>query len=648
MVAMEALTTTRRSTVAPSLGIAIFVVFTLQSMRVFFTLVVNYYGGRVGLVNAAPVVLGVFLAPFLLALLEPVARSRALLDVTLLGLVALRVGTQFMTSSGPRLVVSAAATVLGLLALPLLLAHVRAVEPADDARAAYRFVTGAVWGLVGDVSIHSLFLTWDVAWRSGARPAVVAVGQAAVAAALWWVLRRDPPGPAREPSFGAGLGTAVIGPFLACHVMMLHNVGFAASHRLSIPVATALVLAGDAAAIAALHVVASRGIARTAAAGLLVCTLVVAVALPPNTGTVGMVAYVAAHALAAVALYLGTAGRPNAEHRAGSWRTAITIGLGAIGFVVPPIAYFYGQREPLPFVPVVLFDITIALLALGYLPALSRHRAGPVRTFDLRHQLAPLPLIPLLVGLVVFTSGAGVSTATTTDGTVRLVDYNVSYGVNRDGQVDPEGIARVIESQKPDVVALQEVTRGWLIAGSTDLYEWLGHRLGMPYTVFAPAADRQFGNAVLSRFPIVEATTAHLPIGSESQRRSYLRVVVDLGPERLTVYDVHLSAWSDAATRLAQVDTILATWRSQPRTIVAGDMNASPGEPDMERMLAAGFRSAQDQAGDPAANTSTDPDERIDWVYGTADLDFRDFSTVASRASDHLALATTVVLRRAT
>lgn len=615
-------------------------------MRVFFTLVVNYYGGKVGLVNAAPVVLGVFLAPFLLAVPARAARSPLVLDVSVLGLVVARVAAQLATASTLRLVLAGAATVLGLLSLVAALTRVRTGDQADVVDGAHRYAAGVVWGLVLDGALHGVFLSWDPAWRTGPLPVVVVLGEAVAVVVLWRVLRRTLPGAVHEPAFGVGLGAAVLGPFLAAHLMMLHNVGFAASHGVAIPAAVALVLAGDAAAMTALHAVASRGIGRAEAAVLLACTLAVALVLPPATGVVGAVAFVAAHAVAAVALRCGLAGPPGATQRDGAWRTAVALGIGTVLFVLAPVAYFYGQREPLPFAPTVLFDVVLVMVGLGYVPALAPGRTRTVRAWALRPQLAPLVPLALVVWLVAASTGADVARASAPDGTFRLVDFNVSYGVDRDGQVDPEGIARVIESQHPDVVALQEVTRGWIIAGNIDLYDWLAHRLGMPYRAFAPAADRQFGNAVLSRFPILDVATADLPVGSAAQGRSYLRVELDLGPDRVTVYDVHLSAWSDASTRLGQVETILASWRSQPRTIVAGDMNASPGEPDMARMLDAGFRSAQDEAGDPAAITSTDPDERIDWVFATADLEIRDFATVPSRASDHLALVTTMAVRR--
>ena len=68
----------------------------------------------------------------------------------------------------------------------------------------------------------------------------------------------------------------------------------------------------------------------------------------------------------------------------------------------------------------------------------------------------------------------------------------------------------MIEEQQPDIVALQEVTRGWVIYGSFDMLVWLSQRLDMPY-VYGPAADSVWGNAILSRYPMSGALTIPMP-----------------------------------------------------------------------------------------------------------------------------------------
>lgn len=78
-------------------------------------------------------------------------------------------------------------------------------------------------------------------------------------------------------------------------------------------------------------------------------------------------------------------------------------------------------------------------------------------------------------------------------GTVRVMTYNLHNGFNTEGALDPEALARTIEDAAPDVVALQEVSRGWVINGSFDLLSWLAHRLDMVY-VYGPTSGPLWGN----------------------------------------------------------------------------------------------------------------------------------------------------------
>ncbi len=77
-----------------------------------------------------------------------------------------------------------------------------------------------------------------------------------------------------------------------------------------------------------------------------------------------------------------------------------------------------------------------------------------------------------------------------------------------------------------------------------------------------------------------------------------------------------------------------------------GDMNAHPGDADMQLFLDAGLTSAQDATGkaDLLTFSSAEPVERIDWIFGTAEFSFKDFEIPSTQASDHLPLVVTVDL----
>ncbi len=227
------------------------------------------------------------------------------------------------------------------------------------------------------------------------------------------------------------------------------------------------------------------------------------------------------------------------------------------------------------------------------------------------------------------------------------MSYNIHGSVSASGQVDPEATARAIEEQGPDVVILQEVSRGWPIFGSVDVAEWLSRRLRLPYT-FEPAADLRFGNALLSRLPILSLQAGPLPFGDGPQHRSYIRVTFDTGAAAgIVVIGTHLQESEGSGTRALQIDRVLDVWGGEAPAVIAGDMNMQPGEPDVSKFLEAGLVSVQDAIGDPCEPTAWEPNpkepcDRPDWIFATRDMELDDLAIIRTPASDHLPLAVSV------
>lgn len=108
-----------------------------------------------------------------------------------------------------------------------------------------------------------------------------------------------------------------------------------------------------------------------------------------------------------------------------------------------------------------------------------------------------------------------------------------------DRRVRPERIAALLATIDPDIVAMQEVIGPGLTAGHA---EQLGAALGMGW-VMAPARElrrHQFGNVILSRFPVKEHAQINLS-WKTCEARSAQRAAIDLGEAGvLHVYNAHL------------------------------------------------------------------------------------------------------------
>src|SRR5690606_9266758 len=168
----------------------------------------------------------------------------------------------------------------------------------------------------------------------------------------------------------------------------------------------------------------------------------------------------------------------------------------------------------------------------------------------------------------------------------------------------------------------------------------------MPYR-WSPAADGQFGNAVLTRLPMHEVAAARLPFVQGPMERSYLAVTLRLdGDREVRLVNAHLQHRKEnTPTRLVQTRALLDAWGGRPATVIAGDFNFWPSWPEAGLWEEAGFVSAQDATGHGGEFTvpSDAPDNRVDWIFGTPDVSFSDFEILTGvRVSDHFPLLVTV------
>jgi len=618
--------------------VALMVILTLQLTRVFFVLVSDL-GERSGKTSdalfAGLLALVVFMAPLLSPPLRRAIGARGSLLATAVALAGFRVAIQVVHPIS--LGLAAAGTVIALIALTLLLVALRR-DGGEAGR--LRYVLGVLAGLSLETALRAGYRSWDPAWQDRPDALLLAILPGALVLLLLFTgvgqsLRASGEGRTKA------LPLAALGPFLMLQVLFLQSPAFVASAAgVSLMVASVVVLAGDALALTAVAAVGDRGASRPVRLLAAMATVVLAYLLRRIEGG-GIVALVlAGQALAA--LLLATAFMsPSTGGGASVWRTSAAFALGGAALTLLIFLYQVHYRVPLPFSNTFLPPAAALLLALG---AIGFRYDGSRRAPFRGHVFAAIPLALLLVPLAVGLA-ANARTEAGDGRSFRVVSYNVHLGVNLDGQLDPEGIARSIEREDPDVVALQEVGRGWVIGGTMDLAEWLSHRLRMPY-VYAPAADRQFGNVVLSRLPILRSKGVFLPRIDGAQRRSYLLAEIDIGQGRsVTVIDAHLEG--EDRDHADQAERLLAAWRGSPHTVIAGDMNMQPDDPDRATFDESGLVSAQDSAGQGGVSTAAEPKfpgDRVDWIFGTADLSFSQFHIGRTRASDHLPLAVTVMV----
>lgn len=164
---------------------------------------------------------------------------------------------------------------------------------------------------------------------------------------------------------------------------------------------------------------------------------------------------------------------------------------------------------------------------------------------------------------------------------MKLVSYNIQYGLGADGRYDLGRVAAEVAAA--DIIALQEVDRFWARSGMVDSPAMLAQHLPDHHWVYGANLDmdadhrdgagrlvhrrRQFGTMVLSRWPIRSSRNFPLPkhgaLAQHSIQQGLLEAVIEAPGLSLRVYAVHLSHLC-AETRLPQVEAMLGILARAP------------------------------------------------------------------------------------
>ncbi len=237
---------------------------------------------------------------------------------------------------------------------------------------------------------------------------------------------------------------------------------------------------------------------------------------------------------------------------------------------------------------------------------------------------------------------------------LRVVTLNIW---NRQGPWDERAklIRKGLASLAPDLVGLQEVLRlaptnldgsappderGKVGNQAEELAAGLGY-----YAVYGKAHDLgfglDFGNGLLSRYPILEADVRPLPVEQADEKRAVLYALCDVPGGPVPVFVTHFS-WKlhQSAIRQRQVLAVVDFVAEKAKVgatyppILMGDFNAEPDSHEMRflRGLATidgrsvyfadcfalagdGSRGATYARSNRYAARSHEPDRRIDYIY---------------------------------
>jgi endonuclease/exonuclease/phosphatase family metal-dependent hydrolase len=239
---------------------------------------------------------------------------------------------------------------------------------------------------------------------------------------------------------------------------------------------------------------------------------------------------------------------------------------------------------------------------------------------------------------------------------LKILTYNIHKCIGGlDRRFDPERVRQVLHHHSPDVCMLQEVDNLAERSKFHHLSQLLGKLCGYRHHAYF-AQHRmwnggEYGNAVLSRYPILEMKNIDLTIASKKRRgvlHARLRVRLPHGRSRtLHVYNLHLGL--SGAERRLQLERFLASHplahlHHRAPVVLGGDFNDVWGTLG-EMLRPAGFSS-------PTRRLSTFPAyaplRALDAIYVRGSARILHYGpsqlAVARQASDHLPLVATVEL----
>jgi endonuclease/exonuclease/phosphatase family metal-dependent hydrolase len=236
---------------------------------------------------------------------------------------------------------------------------------------------------------------------------------------------------------------------------------------------------------------------------------------------------------------------------------------------------------------------------------------------------------------------------------LRIATYNIHRAIGVDRRFRPERIQGILRDHSPDLVLLQEVDEGAPRSRELDLAQEMAEALGYPhYAIGHNVSLRKgrYGNATLSRWPILRERNIDLTIGRR-KRRGCQHTTLDLGAAGgapLEVFNLHLGL--SGRERRQQMGLLIsaqefAALGHESAVIVGGDFNDWVSELRPLLVEALAFRCATDRPskrGPRAIRTypAFSPRGGLDRLYFRGGLQLRSVYRCRHRAarlaSDHL------------
>ena len=183
---------------------------------------------------------------------------------------------------------------------------------------------------------------------------------------------------------------------------------------------------------------------------------------------------------------------------------------------------------------------------------------------------------------------------------LRVLTYNIHHGETIEGEMDLEAMAAVINAARPHLAALQEVDVRTDRVGGRSLIDELSELCRME-AYFGKAFDfdgGQYGNGILSAYPILTGETHPLPSSPDHEPRVAAAALIRLPDgDTLRFISTHFDHIGADSDRPAQAEALYRLFHEENHpSILAGDLNDTPGSVPLRIITRHWTASAPDSA----------------------------------------------------
>lgn len=249
---------------------------------------------------------------------------------------------------------------------------------------------------------------------------------------------------------------------------------------------------------------------------------------------------------------------------------------------------------------------------------------------------------------------------------IKILHWNVWF------QEKAENIVKVLKKVKPDIICCQEITIGSKFNDKRDVAKFIADELAYNYNFslahkykfpITPKGESNYGgNAIFSRFPIIENT--NFPIinpkdlpGLKYERRTCAVSEIKIDKNRIikiaTTHASINSGFIEDKEKISEVKKLVSFFKENPTNLIfTGDLNLSPSAKSI-KMIEKELKHCGPSYNEPTWTTK--PFDfmgfkenklkwRLDYIFASKDVKVVNSKIIQTKYSDHLPVLLEIVI----